>query len=349
MDSSVPHVTSLTLPQEELRHDFIKITHTQIPDTKWHFETVVHKSTRMGPPPAKPPVAGGDVVQLAIFNRPQPPCDLEVFGVHLTQDINPADWLDLWLERQGHAQVLSRKRFPSIGGTIGDVLARWQVEGVPWIGRFFVTKAGPRVFLLWARTAEADYAKLAEPIFLSIMSFRILDTSAGPLAEGVRWVNGNFPVPWKLALPASWHGTVQPGNQQAAAFEAAFLAPAAPNAVPQILGKMSFAIIAPDLIKEGPALGANCLTALKSAGVIAESSEFAQEPHAEPYTAAWYLETKATLNANPVAVHGRILRHPKAWIAATVVSPAREVQPALWMQARRLLDIVTMTLAIDAA
>ncbi len=341
----LPHTTTLTLPQEVLKQDYIRISYTQLPDVHWHFESARHKSTRLGPP-GKVPAPGGAVERLAIFNRMDPPCDVEIFGAHVAHDVNPADWLDLWLEQQKHVTVVSRLRFPHSGGAIGDVLAKWDVKGVPWVGRFFVTKVGPRVFLLWSRVAEADYARMAEPIFLSIMSFKVLDTNAGPLAEAVRWATGKAPVAWKLALPTSWHGEAEPGNEQAASFQASLLAPAAPGAAPQILGKLSFAIIAPGPVADGRDLGAKSLEAVRSSGVVVESSEFVEEPASEPYTESLYLCTKGMLNGTPVAVHARILRHPSAWVSALVVSPARELSPPAWMQARRLLDIVTMTLVI---
>jgi hypothetical protein len=356
---ALAHPITLSIPQEQLQLDYIKLTCNQVPDPKWHFETVVHKSTRIGPP-GTTPQPGLDVQRLSIFNRMDPPCDIEFFGTHLLYDVNPADWLDLWLEQQPHVTVLSRRRFPNIGGSIGDVLAKWDVEGMPWVGRFFVTKVGPRVFLMWSRVMEADYPRMAEPIFLAIMSFRLLDTSAGPLAEGVRWVNGKAPVAWKLALPASWEGQVQPGNEQAAAFEAVLVRPAggsergagaagsggAQGGNGGGLAKVSFAIVAPGVVPGGRELGAMALEAVRASGVVLASTAFADEAAAAPYTAAWYLETQGTLNGTPVAVHARVLQHPSAWVAAVVVGPARQVQPALWMQARRLLDIVTMTLVI---
>jgi hypothetical protein len=339
------HLTTLTLTQEQVNNEFLRISYTQLPDPHWHFETVVHKSSRLGPP-GKVPAPGGALERLAIFNRTDPPCDIEMFGAHVTYDINPADWLDLWLEQQRHVTILSRKRFPDIGGEIGDVLAKWNVEKAPWVGRFFVTKVGPRVFLLWARVAEKDYAQAAEPIFLSIMSLRVFDTSAGPLAEGVRWANGETPVPWKLALPTSWQAEGEPGNDLASAFQATLLAPAPPGAAPQILGKLSFAILSPTVVPNAQDLAAKSMEAVRSSGVTADSDAFAPEPASEPCTESWYLSTPGKLNGTPIAVHGRILRHPSAWVSAVVVSPAREISPPAWMRARRLLDIVTMTLVI---
>ena len=346
MDEALTHPTKMTLPQEMLRQEFVKITHTGVPDAAWHFEIIVHKSTRLGPALGKMPVAGGDLVSLALFNRPEPPCDTEIFGLQLAYDIDPADWLDLWMEAQEYTDIVSRKRFAFIGGAIGDVLARWQVDGTRWVGRFFVTKAGARMILHWSRVAEADYPNLAEPIFFSILSFRMLDDRAGPLAENVRWANGPAPVPWKVALPVSWQVIGEPGSAQVGALQANLVLAASEGAAAPLWGKLSLAIIGLDAAANVRKVEEKTLAAVREGAVAMEPGAFVVEALEAPYTGAWYLRTTGTLNGMAVAIHGRILRHPQAWVAAVVVGPARQVSPALWMRVKRMLDIATMTLVM---
>ena len=59
---------------------------TRIGDTAWHFETAVHKTSRVGPGAKDAPVPGGAMVPLALLNRPEPAADMEVFGQHLVRE-----------------------------------------------------------------------------------------------------------------------------------------------------------------------------------------------------------------------------------------------------------------------
>ena len=52
----------------------------------------------------------------------------------LENEINPADWLELWLEDNGHAMEASR-RIPNPSGEIGDFLSSFSENGDDYIAR----------------------------------------------------------------------------------------------------------------------------------------------------------------------------------------------------------------------
>ena len=216
------HPVAVEISPEEIRREFTKVALTGVGDTAWHVETAVHRTSRVGPAGKEAPVPGGAMVSLALLNRPEPAADVEVFGQHLVRVVDPADWLDLWLEQLGFA-VLSRKRVGMLGGAVGDGVARWEAGGRAWMGRFFCIKAGPRLALVWFRTAEGDYEKLAASFFLAIAHFRFLEDRFGPLAEQVKWVGSSVPTGWRTAIPVSWKVKEEPATEAGGSFQATLM------------------------------------------------------------------------------------------------------------------------------
>ena len=64
--------------------------------SRW-LRVEVENSTRLAPETGAAPEPNGPLISLALLNRPDPPCDLEIFGQHLPADIDPADWLEMWI------------------------------------------------------------------------------------------------------------------------------------------------------------------------------------------------------------------------------------------------------------
>ncbi len=294
------------------------------------------------------------MVSLVLLHQPAPASDIEVFGRYLTQELDAADWLDFWLAEQNF-EVLSRKRLETMGGAVGDVVARWQAGDAAWMGRLFACKAGPRLFMIWFRTAAADYARLADDFFLSISTFQVLDDSLGPLAERVQWVGGALPIAWKVAIPVSWQVTQEPQTSRAASFQAILpgqtATPADPavNAGAIMLAKLSLAVIAAEGAAGVDDVFAKMSEALRDAGVAVETPAAQGEAAGPGYIHAWRGASAATVNGRPAEVRFRVLQHARAWVAALVVSPTPAQAPAIWMRSKRLLDIAIDTLEIAAA
>jgi hypothetical protein len=340
------HPVAVEIPPDEIRQEYTKVALTGVPDATWHFEIAVPKSSRLAPPPPGAPIPGGPMVSIALLNRPQPPADTEVLAQHLLRELDPADWLDLWLESQ-QFEVLSRKRLPTLGGAVGDVVGQWQADGRQWMGRFFCTKAGPRLALLWFRTAAADYEQLAAGFFLSIAHFHFLDDRFGPLAEQVKWVGNPLPIRWRTAIPVSWKTAEELPTAGVASFQATLTGGGGEeNAEPVMLAKLSFAVVAPERMANADEGFRKMYATLREAGIDVHEGVVSEERVPQGYRAAWTSQSAAKINTIAAEARCRILQHPSAWIAALVLSPTRTSAPQLWMQAKRLLDIATMTLEI---
>jgi len=85
-------------------------------------------------------------------------------------EIDPADWLDLWIRRHG-LEPVSSKPMPTPAGTFGDVVCRWATPQGEFAGRFVAMRFGDRVFLLSMRTPRPYYAAMANGFFAAMSSF----------------------------------------------------------------------------------------------------------------------------------------------------------------------------------
>jgi hypothetical protein len=338
MPPPIPHPTNVSFTNEEVARRFVQFR-PPIQNPLWQCELLVERSHRVGPKNEEPK-PNGPMTSLALLNRPDPPCDLEIFTQWLDAEIDPADWLNLWLPAH-RITPISIKRAETLGGHIGDVLGSWNVDGAEWLGRFFCLKAGPRLALLWFRAPAPDYPRIADDIFLSMATFAFLDESPGPLAEKVRWIANAQPIPWRVAIPVSWDVKSETPNPNCASFQANLLSTATP---PILLGKLSYAVTSADQATTYEAALAQAIAAVTEAGVKLSSDRTVTEKPSPPFTESWLVFATADIAGQPGEFRCRILRHPKVWVMAVVLSVDQASSPQAWMRAMRLLNVATSTI-----
>jgi hypothetical protein len=342
MNVDLPLPTALTRDPKTVQAGFVKIEQRACENPLWHFDIAVPKDCKVGPQDAAEPTVDKPV-SLGLWQRERGPADIEVMGFVLDKEIDAADWLDESLKVEGKA-ILESKRVQMIGGAVGDVLATWDIDGEPWIGRFFTAKYGPRLFLLMFRTPKSAYKTMAEDFFVSIATFGNVDKRLGPLSEPVNHIEGTTPAAWKCVLPQSYRIQPEEGDAKLSAFQAALTPP--PEIDPGVVtaGKLSFAIAARGLAKTAKVASEKYLGALKDLGFNVEEGEFVEEPPKKPYQKSWLLVTRAERNGGACEVRCRVGFTDKTWVVAGVIGPLREESAIVWMQNKRALDVVTSTL-----
>ncbi len=346
MTDQLPHPTALTRPRNAVNDDFFSVTQTRCVDRRWHFQVGVHRASKAGPGGEAPP-EGQEIQSLGLFQRESPPADVEILGMALGIEIDPADWLEEFLRLHG-MEVVSRRPVRMLAGVVGDVVARWSAEGGSFAGRFFATKWGPRLFLLWGRTGLASYPELAEDFFVSVMTFRVLDDSLGLFAEKVRTVAGGEPISWKAMVPGSWKVEPENAREGVGAFQASLISPAEEGGAAQqeLLGKLSFAVVSRAKATKAREVARKYFDALRDLDIDLESTALVEEEASAPYEQSWLLVSPFNRKGGTGEVRCRILQHPRAWVVAGVVGPNREADVAAWMQCKRALDIAALALEL---
>lgn len=349
----LPHPLKHSLLPEDLQLNYIHVRIDRSPNPSWHFSLNLHRDTRIAPEGAVAPTKDQPFVTLALFQRPDPLHDLEIFGLDLHAEINPADWLELWLERHKMV-VVSSKPLPTDRGTFGDCVCTWDTPQGPFAGRFAALRWGRRVFLLTLRAPRDLYDSIAEDFFLALASFRPLDVDEqNLLAEPHQVARFQTPLAGQVQIPNSYTLESDLTQPSIAAFGARQEVIAELSDDPAF-GQLNF-LVADKSLSDHPAKAAALfMTPLLKNPLTLHGDDFEEIPAPQPFQQSWQLVAPATLNppdSSPIAceVRCQILAHEKGWLVTGVFGPARHTAPIAWMRNKRALEIIASTFRLDGA
>ena len=348
--ADLPHPFQVNLPKEQLDRDYLNVLVDRSPDRAWHFKLNLHRATRIAPDGKVAPTVAEPFQTLALFQRPDPLADLEIFGLHLPVEVDTADWLDLWLARH-KMNIVSSKPLSTQRGMLGDCVCTWDTPEGPFAGRFAALRWGSRVFLLTLRTPRRLYAAIADDFFLAAASFAPEEVDARRLnGESHQNVPIPAPLPATVTLPASYSIAMDVSNPRLSAFGGDQQPiPALPD--DPAFGKLSFLLAEASMADHPAKAAALYLDALLKNPITMGGDEFLQEPAAAPFEQSWLLITPATLTPTdgdpvPCELRCRVMSHPKAWFVAGVLGPARHAAPIAWMRNKRALELMTTSVVL---
>lgn len=343
-DSSL-QPTSIRLPTERLEADFFRATCDALPDPTWHFRIILHNSTSLAPQDLQAPTLE-TLVSLALFQREDPASDLEIYAQRLDRELDPTDWLNFWAIQNG-MRVVARRVVPGQGGAIGDMVARWEMEGQSYMGRLVAMKFGPRLVLAWFRARAADYPALAVEAFVSLATLEMLDGSPGLLAEGINTVNHALPTPWQVVLPASWRVEADLMTGDLVSLKARPIDLAIPPSYPHPRFAM---VVAQRRVNTAEQAFALAVDGVHVEGMQLASPISGDGPPAPGFTQVGNLVSVVRVNGLPYELRCRIQQRGGFWMSAAVLTPGRDLVPLLWMRGKRLLDIAAYSFTlIDGA
>jgi hypothetical protein len=341
VDSDIAHPVASGIKPDEIARRFVQYRHESA-DPLWNFHLLMDRAGRAE---ARPAVIepGGPPTSLVLLTRPDPPCDVEIFGQWLPAEVHPADWLDLYLAA-GRVRPISARYVRMPAGAVGDVVGTWTANDVQWIGRFFCLKAGARLFLLRLRAREADYPYVADDFFASIASFTVTEQGSGPFAEEMRWIEQAAPIRCRVALPVSWEVTIEPSDEALSAFHADLISPGV--AGPALVARLSFGLSGPEHVPGHQEAFADAMEAVRGAGWVISPNPPERETALSPFSESWLSISPAQVNDQKAQLRCRVLRHSGAWIVVLVICIDAQTSPWAWMRAKRALDIATSFIEI---
>ncbi len=163
--------------------------------------------------PDADPKKGGAPVLLAHVSRDDNlDIEVRVICAVLEREMNPTDWLELWLMKTDQGMI-DATTFKTSYGILGDALTHNPDKTVPGTCRVFTVKDGDRLFLIEARS-RADNEQsihLMQNIFLvAVSTFELLNPTKERFAEPFRIeaLAGDGPLPYFL-VPESWEAHPQ--------------------------------------------------------------------------------------------------------------------------------------------
>jgi hypothetical protein len=349
-EADLPHPFQINIPKDVLERDYLNVLIDRSPDPAWHFKLNLHKATRIAPDGKATPTVAEPFQTLALFQRPDPLADLEIFGLYLPIEVDTADWLELWLAR--HKMVVaSSKPVSTPRGMFGDCVCTWDTPEGPFAGRFAALRWGGRVFLISLRTPRALYPAIADDFFQAAASFapeqvdpRLLD------GEAHQKVAIATPMAATVTLPASYSIAMDFSDARISAYGGDQQAVAALPDDP-VFGKLNFLLAEASMADHPAKAAALYLDALLKNPITLGGDEFVEEFAPSPFEQSWKMVTAATLNppgAEAVAceLRCRVMSHPKGWFVAGVLGPARHAAPIAWMRNKRAVELVTTTVVL---
>ncbi len=206
--------TSDRLGKEFVEKNFLRVSDPRGPDPAFHFATFVPKTWRPLDLPSGIPELDGGPVRLALY-RPEgedgQAIALDVAVVKLSREVDPAHWLDTYLESLG-LMIVNGREAPAEGGNIPDRLTVNPDPANPQVARWLALKNGPNLFLIQGRATVDTYKNYADTFFLALSQFTLLHPQKWPLAESLGTFSRHDPGNFVLMVPESWERIGDPLN-----------------------------------------------------------------------------------------------------------------------------------------
>lgn len=325
----------------------MSISVTRCPDAHWHFTISVPNDSEVGTEEVPVPTPDQPFVKLARFVANE--STVEVFGHLLPREIDPADYLEVWLAGEG-VTISSARDISTDSGVSGDAVGSWLADGETWVGRFYATKWGNRLFIVSQRAPERRYPALAETFYSTMMSLAPGSPEGSPLAEDARHWGEEGPMPWRTIVPVSW--ILQPDSIHAdlTSFRGSSVA-IGKSARELLFGKLVLAMATKNVAPNPAALAGAFVDALSDRRVTVEPADLEEMAAPAGFRSAYSLVTRATLNRPPFygvpcEVRARVLAGKSASFFAGVFGPTRETGAIAWMHNKRTLDLAIQHLEV---
>lgn len=261
------------------------------------------------------------------------------------RDVNPADWLDISWDLAGGV-VVRRRDWPTPAGIMADVLVRHTVAGRPSLWRGTILKDRDRLFRVEARAAEEIYPGLAQDLFVSVASFRLLHPEGRPTAEPLFESSHDAPVVVRFQRLASWDAAPPKADNCGCELQVTT------HDLGVEVGRITVEVRTPLTGRTPYRLAQECAEHLKNRGFqLRGAPVLPVEPPAGFLAAAIYAPT-ARHEGREFDSPILLLQHAEALVALSLLGPARRESPEWWAINKRAFEIVRDSLVIgrpDAA
>ena len=326
----------------DAEHDLVPVPPQEWLAEDWHFRMSVPRACTMVPGSTKPPEL--DELRLLVrFERDKPAAEIAVLGALLDREVDALDWLE-------QSSALKSKQIVSVGevprqGAQAHVEVTWKSGKGDHAGRYFATKAGPRLFVVACSSARHDREQLAGEFGAAIATFEPCHEPTARYSEPMDRHGGETPVPWQLALPSSWILEMGSSSDEADSFQAENLR-ALPGSPAEMVGKLAFAVLARSAGETPREIATLYLDAVAAHGLTIGAETVSAEPASKPFTQSWSLIAPVRRDGLPGELRCRVLCHPRVWVLAGVLGLTREDDVDAWMQNKRVLDVMMSTLRL---
>jgi hypothetical protein len=340
------HRTELAGPPD-LAARFVHVRGLPWGDGKLAFELLVPKEfeavTELEPRTTRP----AEFLKIGSFRGPifaDSHDTIDVAVTRLPHDVSLADFFDFLREQHG-LEVIGLDPLEYGDREAVDALTRWcPPAGRPRISRFVLFRNGAYIARVSGTALGERYEPLAEPFAVTLSTFKFLDRRPDAFTEPFEWLASRGAIPLGFRRPLSWRAaerTDVPWGRQV--IELTAIGQGAVEAYLRV--KALDRDVVPDIDLES--LARETAEELRGAGF--EAKALVQRFKPRPPGGLFEQETLELVfegRAFGAAAEARAvcLRTSRAFYAVGAISPAKEADRIAWMGARRVLEVVLMSL-----
>lgn len=276
------------------------------------------------------------VVELLRFGTSDD-AEVVVNVARLMYEMNPADWLDLYLEKK-NIEVVETDVWSSPAGIVCDPVIRYD-DGS--LGKMRTVKDGDRMFLITARSKPGRWSEFGDSAQVMLNSFGLTNPTKQVTAEPVKPYSVDSLPQGSFVCPASWEN----GTKVCQTDEAVFYL--------DLVESVSMGRIIVHLARESDQLNALTLAQMHSQRLQAMGFHVGGAPLAPAVNhagqqACFDLNLLARYNESDFDARARINREGGIVGLVGLLSPARNASPELWAINKRAFEIVRDSLSQTA-
>ena len=269
-----------------------------------------------------------------------PEADLEVQLALLSREVNPADWLELYLQQGGH-KTLRERRLQSPFGEVGDVLTKVIIDSKTYVERSMAIKDGPRLFLVQGRVGESGYPKVAEEFLIAFQTFALTNPSGEHFVEPMAIYKFDAPLAAKFLFPKSWNFKEDPHPLPGGTTFSLLNVRAN-----QSFGQFTFAAIPRGTAEDHQKSAELYLHELRKNGITVPDQKLEQGASPAGFQAIWESKLSGQKNGQKLDIQCCILEHQNAWLLFAVTGPDKETNVEAQMINSRACRVALETLVL---
>lgn len=333
--------TTDRLGKAVVEQNFVRVTDRRADDPHLHFALFLPKTWRPMDLPAEVPPEDGGLVRLALYHpdgvEPEQAA-IEVAVLRQSREVDPADWLRIFLAAAGQT-VLKHREVTTDAGDAPDWLTIGLDANNPLVARWVVRKNGPHLFVVQARARIEHYPWLGDVFFFAVTRFTLLNPYQWPLAESLGTFSRRDPGNFLILYPVSWERSDDPVNHPT------FLQVKLINRIEgKAVGQLVFASLARNAATTPERLLDDQLAALNLGGVLVSKPLLEKGPPVDDLTETW----QALFSAVGTTVGKMELMEARLFIGQRaewcyvllLLTPPQERMPSVWAINKRAYDIV---------
>ncbi len=346
MSTNYAFPVEMPFAKEFLAENYWRCSHTLAEDAALHFQIVIPRTWRPVDVTPETPSEANPLPTIAFFRSiAEPRGEIEVQLLLLPREVAPGEWLESYLETV-EQEILHRRDHQTPGGTVSDFLTRAETPEGAVVSRWLAIKDLNRLFILQARTLEANYVEFpqfADAFFVAAASFTLMNPSDWELAEQLQTFSRAEPADFLIYVPESW--TIlqnDSSNTNALVLDIK-------NIVDfKTLGFITFSVVKRSEETDAQSLAANYIADLRKNGVQIPELLLTPTESRGGLESCW--DAIAEVSKDGIELEVRILVgvNQDGWFLFGLLGSSRNLYSQMWLVNKRAFEILADRLKTTA-